>query len=74
MKFTNEIPLDDIRRGDHFDAEIACTREPYRPIWRRCEVVELCGANIVRVKTATRSDVIAITRDKIKSAFAWGMR
>jgi hypothetical protein len=75
MTFQHHIPLSDIRPGDHFDAEIRChgTKYGIRYYSRRCTLVEIVG-QILRVRTATRRDLIAITRDKIRSDHAWGER
>jgi hypothetical protein len=72
MKFVTNIPLTEIRPGDHFDAEIECLVDK-RPIWRRCKLVSIHG-HILRVTTATRKGVVTITRDKIRSDHAWGDR
>jgi len=75
-QFRRDIPLHEIQPGDHFMAKIPATfsKKDKRAYPRRCQLVEICGKSILRVKTATRRDVLAIARGDITSEFAWGDR
>jgi len=73
MKFVTDIPLTEIRAGDHFYADVACLDTAAGVLRRRCKLVSIHG-NILRVVTSTRKGVIEITRDMIRSDHAWGER
>lgn len=72
MKFVRDIPLDQIRAGDHFEAIIE-TLNGAKRYARRCTCVSVHGS-ILRVKTGTRKDAFCIFRREISSEFAWGER
>jgi hypothetical protein len=72
MKFEHNIPLDQIRPGDHFEAVIQSLSSG-RKFPRRCTLVAVYG-RILQVKVATRKSLICIWRDEICSDHAWGER
>ena len=85
--FRRDIPLDQIRVGDHVKATFpslrATVRNAYAPedesnprkrwqVYRTVTVQEIHGP-IFRVTTSTRQGLINITRENMQG-MAWGMR
>lgn len=74
MKLTHNIPIEELRVGDHFKALLPCLGQNFfqDKVLRTCTLVEIHGP-ILRVKTESRKHLTPIYRIQIRG-LAWGNR